>query len=111
MISRAPRESDQDLSFFTRTKIPKFCFFHKIFNFGAEDIFHVSLFWSIFNKSFQCLMLTFLKHFLRPFSSLQLFALPSKGHDLLISINAQWVRSIGETRAGILQFQVITFTF
>ena len=26
MISRAPRESDQDLSFFTRTKIPKFCF-------------------------------------------------------------------------------------
>ena len=26
MISRAPRESDQDLSFFTRTKIPKFRF-------------------------------------------------------------------------------------
>ena len=62
-------------------------------------------------QKLQCLVLTFLKHFLPPFSSLQLFALPSKGHDLLISINAQWVRSSGEQRAAVLKFQVVTYTF
>ena len=92
MISRAPRESDQDLSFFTQTKIPKFRFSTK-FSILVRSTFFMCHFLVNIQQKLQCLVLTFLKHFLPPFSSLQLFALPSKGHDLLISINAQWVRS------------------